>query len=66
MTTFMATLKMFVSSFHYEAMLEGVRVVEFVRSLNNTYRLNLRRGGAEGRAMYGFVSLTLERVMKKN
>jgi hypothetical protein len=30
------------------------------------YRLNLRRQGAEGRAVYGFVSLTLELVMKKN
>jgi hypothetical protein len=46
--------------------LEGIRVGEFVSSLNNTYRLNLRRGGAEGRAVYRFVSLTLELVMKKN
>jgi hypothetical protein len=46
--------------------LEDIRVGEFASLLNNTYRLNLRRGGAEGRAVYGFVSLTLELVMKKN
>ncbi len=42
--------------------LEGIRVGEFVSSLNNTSKQNLRSEGLREGAVYGFVSLTLELV----